>query len=161
MTPEIDRTTPEKAMELLSIEKTQYYARLKKLGIKAKRENGKAYLDEEQMKLLREYGEAQSAIATIDNGGEMSLENIPQVQEDVSEDQGNDLIREAAELRAQQLAMPDLVKLYLAAGMTEEDLPPDLQEKVRAARNAANLDPKKSASAIAQNLLEGYRSRRK
>lgn len=161
MTPEIQRTSPEKAMELLGIEKSQYYARLKKLGIKAKRENGKAYLDDEQMKLLQEYGETQSAIATIDNSSELSLENLPQIQEDVSEDEGNDLIREAAELRAQQLVMPDLVKLYLAAGMTEEDLPLDLQEKVRAARNAANVDPKKSAASIAHNLLEQYRSSRK
>jgi len=157
MTPEIGMTTPETAMKKLGIGKTQYYARLDKLGIKAKRNNGKAFLDDEQMAKLRDYSEPENAIAMIDNEAEISLENLPK-QEEISDEKKRDVLREAQELRAQQLAMPDLVKFYLAAEMTESDLPPDLQETLRATREAASFDPKKSARAIAQNILTEYRA---
>lgn len=157
MTPETGMTTPETAMKQLGIGKTQYYARLDKLGIKAKRQNGKAYLDEEQMAKLRDYSEPENAIATIDTEVEISLENLPN-QEEISEERKRDVLEEAQELCAQQLAMPDLVKLYLAAGMTFEDLPPHLQDKVVAAREAANFNPKKSAQTIAQNMLRELRA---
>lgn len=157
MTPENDRITPEKAMELLGIKKSQYYARVKKLDLKLKRDNGKAYLDEKQIAELRSYREPENAIATIDNQVEISLDNLPN-QEEISEENKRDVLREAQELCAQQLAMPDLVKLYLAAGMTFEDLPPDLQKTVVAAGEAASFNPKKSAQAIAQNMLKELRS---
>lgn len=160
MTPENQRTTPEKAMELLGIEKSQYYARLKKLGMKAKRDGKNLYLDEEQMQLLRDCNQTESAIATIDDSPGLSLGSVPQVEEPVG-DERDDIMRQAAELRAQQLAMPDLIKLYLAAGMNEADLPPDLRETLAATRTAANPNIKKSAASIAQAMLQEYRSHQK
>lgn len=145
-------------MELLGIKKTQYYARVKKLDLKLKRENGKAYLNAEQMELLRSLGDESSSLAVAEESAEISLEALPQ-PEQLEGDELDDLMRSAQELKAQQLVMPDLVKIYLASGMSESDLPADLQEKVRAAREAAN--PKKSVQAIAQNLLEAYRMRQK
>ena len=70
----------------------------------------------------------------------------------------HDLMRQAAELKARNLAMPELVKLSIARDMTFEDLPPDLQGKVTAAREAAN--PKEGPASIASNLLAQYRSNR-
>ncbi len=158
MTPENDRITPETAMELLGIRKSQYYARIKKLDLKLKRENGKAYLNAEQMELLRSLGDESSSLAVAEGAEGISLETLPQMAEPEG-DELDDLMRSAQELKAQQLVMPDLVKIYLASGMNESDLPPDLQQKVRSAREAAN--PKKSVQSIANNLLEAYRSRQK
>lgn len=70
----------------------------------------------------------------------------------------DELMRQAAELKARNLAMPELVKLSIARDMTFEDLPPDLQGKVTAAREAAN--PKEGPASIASNLLAQYRSNR-
>lgn len=159
MTPETGQTTPETAMKELGIGKSQYYARLDKLGIKAKRQNGKAYLDDEQMKKLRDYSEPENAIATIDNDSEITLENIAPTEEEISEEKGRDIYREAAELKAQQLITPDLVKMYIASSIGENDLPPDLLQTVIAAREAAN--PKKLQSrigAIAQNIIKQNQS---
>ncbi|WP_333456704.1 hypothetical protein [Microcoleus sp. herbarium5] len=157
MTPETGLTTPESAMKELEIEKSQYYARLNKLGIKAKRINGKAFLDEEQMTKLRSYSEPETAIATIDNSSEISLENLPN-QEDIPEEKKRDILREAQELYAQQLIMPNMLKAYLAAGMRFDDLSPDLQQTVLASEGAVNFDPKKSAQTIAQSMLRELRA---
>lgn len=159
MTPETGRTTPENAMKELGIAKSQYYSRLEKLGIKAKREKGKAYLDDEQMNRLRDYKEPENAIATIDNESEISLESVAPTEEEISEERGRDIYREAAELKAQQLITPDLVKMYIASSIGENDLPPDLLQTVIAAREAAN--PKKLQSrigAIAQNIIKQNQS---
>lgn len=159
MTPEIHQTTPESAMKELGIGKSQYYSRLDKLGIKAKRQNGKAYLDAEQMAKLRNYSEPENAIATIDNESEITLESVVPIEEEISEEKGRDIYREAAELKAQQLITPDLVKMYIASSIGENDLPPDLLQTVIAAREAAN--PKKLQSrigAIAQNIIKQNQS---
>jgi len=156
MSPENDKITPEKAMEILGIKKSQYYARVKNLGLKLNRENGKAYLSPEQLESLRGFGEESSSLAVAQESAEISLENLEEPPEPDG-DELDDLMRAAQELKAQQLAMPDLVKIYLASGMSEADLPPDLQEKVRAAREAAN--PKKSVQTIASGLLKIYKSR--
>jgi hypothetical protein len=75
---------------------------------------------------------------------------IPGNEED--EDKLEELIREAAELKVQQMAMPELVKLHLAAGMTEDDLPDDLKAKLQAVREAANpASPKQNPAAIANS----------
>ena len=86
--------------------------------------------------------------------------DIPGIEED--EDRLEELIREAAELKVQRVAMPELIKLHLAAGMTEDDLPDDLRAKLEAVREAANpANPKQNAAAIANKLLERYRSGKK
>ena len=79
----------------------------------------------------------------------------PDIPSDDDENGLEQLIREAAELKVQQAAMPDLVRLHLANGMTEDDLPDDLKAKLQAVREAAN--PKQSAASIAQQLLERHR----
>lgn len=84
-------------------------------------------------------------------------QKIPETQPDFS--QGNErLIREAAEIKAQGLALPDLVKLQLASQMTFSDLPEDLQQKVTAVREAAN--PKMNPASVASDLLAQYRASR-
>jgi hypothetical protein len=158
MTAAKNRTSPEDVQEMLGIGKSQYYARIKKLGIKAHRDSdGKAYLDDEQMeKLMNSNNSGELAIAEV---SELSLEIPLELQQDSSELEDEELsflMREAQELRAQQAAMPDLVKLYLAAGIKEDELPEDLKQKVKAVRDAAN--PKQNAAAIASQLLERYRS---
>ena len=68
------------------------------------------------------------------------------------------LIREAEELKARELAMRDLIKRKLADDMNEEDLSPDLQEKVQNAREAAN--PKFTPQQVASTLLTQWRQNR-
>ncbi len=70
----------------------------------------------------------------------------------------NQLLRGAAELKARELAMPELLKKELASRMREEDLPDDLREKVAIAREAAN--PKFTPADLAGTLLNQYRSQR-
>ena len=65
---------------------------------------------------------------------------------------------EAAELKARELAMQDLVKRALADGMNESDLPQELQNKVQNAREAAN--PKFTPQEVAGTLLSQWRSKR-
>ncbi|MDJ0580970.1 hypothetical protein [Crocosphaera sp.] len=68
------------------------------------------------------------------------------------------LMYEAAELKARELAMQDLVKRALADGMNEEDLPPELRDKVQNAREAAN--PKFTPQQVAGTLLTQWRENR-
>jgi hypothetical protein len=170
------RTTPEEACEVLGIKKSPYYDRLRFLGIKAERDEEGTYLNAEQMKLMEELDKhirQTGKMEGFQGGGQLALSensglaleipeqpNIPGIEED--EDRLEELIREAAELKVQQMAMPELVKLHLAAGMTEDDLPDDLKAKLEAVREAANpASPKQNAAAIANKLLERYRSGRK
>lgn len=165
------RTTPDEACEELGIKKSPYYDRLRYLGIKASKDDGGTYLNAEQMKLMRELDEhirqtgkmegfgGGGQLALSESSGLASALDIP-VQPEIpgsEEDEGGleQLIREAAELKVQQAAMPDLVKLHLAAGMTEDDLPDDLRAKLQAVRDAAN--PKQNAASIAQQLLQRHR----
>ena len=172
------RTTPDEACEILGIKKSPYYERLRFLGIKANKDEEGTYLNAEQMKLMqdldnhiRETGKMEG----FSGGGQLALSEssdltsmleipmqpeIPGSEED--EDKLEELIREAAELKVQQMAMPEVIKLHLAAGMTEDDLPADLKAKLQAVREAANpASPKHNAAAIANKLLERYRSGRK
>lgn len=161
MTPENARVTPDEAMELLGLSKYQYYARLEKLEIKAKRNKGKAYLDEEQMKLLREYNQAESAIATVDNSSEISLGGSlksVEVTEEISSEEEEDIWRKAKEIKAKHLTSRDLLALHLAAGMKFKDLDPDLQEEVQTINAAANpRNMGKSIAETAQAMLEKRR----
>ena len=68
------------------------------------------------------------------------------------------LIREASELKAREIAMPELVKRAIADKLEEDDLPLDLQEKIGLAREAAN--PKFTPSMVAEKLLAQYRLKR-
>ncbi len=71
----------------------------------------------------------------------------------------DNLVRNAQELAARNIAIPSLIAAELAENMGFDDLPPDLQEKVRIARDAAN--PKKyQPKTIARDLLKQLRSRR-
>ena len=68
------------------------------------------------------------------------------------------LLYEAAQLKARELAMQDLVKRALADGIKEEDLPEDLRNKVNLAREAAN--PKFTPQEVATTLLSQWRQNR-
>jgi hypothetical protein len=163
----------EQICEALSIEKSTYYNRLKYLEIEPSRDDEGSYLSADQMKLMEELNEhikRTGKMRGFRGGGQLALSessglaleipeqpDIPGIEED--EDRLEELIREAAELKVQQAAMPELIKLHLAAGMTEDDLPADLKAKLQGVRDAAN--PKQNAAAIANKLLERYRSGRK
>jgi len=167
------RTTPEEACEALGIKKTPYYERLRFLGIKAERDEEGTYLNAEQMKLMEDLNkhiQHTGKMEGFQGGGQLALSEssglaleipeqpeIPGTEED-DRDGLEELIREAAELKVQQAAMPELIKLHLAAGMTEDDLPADLKAKLQAVRDAAN--PKQNAASIAQQLLQRHRQNR-
>ena len=63
-------------------------------------------------------------------------QEIPESQPNFSNNMES-LIRQAAEIKAQGLAMPDLVALQLSSQMTWDDLPDDLKNKVESVREAA------------------------
>lgn len=160
MTPENVRITPEMAMEELGIQSTQYYARTKKLGIKSHRISGKAYLDEEQMQKLRDYGKSQNTLATVDTSSEISTLETVEVIEEISDEEEEDIWRKAGEIKAKHLTAKDLLALHLAAGMKLEDLDPDLQEQVRTINAAANPESMgKSIAGAAQTMLQKRRLR--
>ena len=167
---------PEELMEELGIKKDSYYRDIRFLNIKPIRdEEGKVWLtpeDAERIKHLRSYldengkragfsgivkSDNNSALAPNSSSSELTQEDIyvepeqPTEQFDV-----NGLMRGAAELKAREVAMPDLVKRAVADQMTEEDLPEDLKEKVNLAREAAN--PKFTPTEVASQLLSQWRA---
>jgi len=175
---------PEELMEELGIKKDTYYGDLNYLKIKAAKDyNGKAYLTNEQANLVRELrsyvnqtgrrdgfissinNNIQGDLARRENGHEITefeennegILEIPQSHEDGYGDNLEQLIYEAAQLKMQNLSAPHLVKLHLAQQMSEEDLPPEMQEKVQQVRHAAN--PKFQPSSVANNLLQQWRNR--
>ncbi|MEG4242984.1 hypothetical protein QUA51_09785 [Microcoleus sp. Pol10_D6] len=174
MTTELStKLRPDEICEKLGIGTSTYYNRLKYLGIEASRDADGPYLNAEQMKLMEELSEhirqtgkmqgfgGGGQLALSESSGLASALEIP-VQPEIpgSEEDGDgleELIREAAELKVQQVAMPELIKLHLAAGMTEDDLPADLKAKLQAVRDAAN--PKPNAASIAQQLLQRHRNK--
>ena len=107
---------------------------------------------------------AESGKMTVAGKGKLSgassvvEQEIPETQPDFSQGM-EELIRGAAEIKAQNLAMPDLVKLQLASQMTYEDLPEDLQGRIDEVREAAN--PKSQPANIASQLLTQYRANRR
>ncbi len=68
-----------------------------------------------------------------------------------------ELIRAAAELRAQQLVMEPLVVRELASRMSYDDLPEDVRAKVDMVRESAS--PKFHPQAIADSILDQWRNR--
>ena len=175
---------PEDIQEMFGIKKVAYYNRLKFLGMEARRdEEGKPYLEESQVALLEELDEyikkegkmegfepshdgaylvraddSNLAASTNSNGKHSTPEIYVEPQQPVDNSELAVLLREAEELRARELAMRDLIKRKLADSMSEEDLPEDLQEKVRLAREAAN--PKFTPQEVAQTLLAQWRAKR-
>jgi hypothetical protein len=166
---------PEQICEELSIEKSTYYNRLKYLEIEPSRDAEGAYLSADQMKVMEELNEhirKTGKMRGFRGGGELAIsENsdlasaleLPEVEaenfDQMDDETLNQLIEEAGELKTQQIAMPYLVKLHLANNMTEDDLSDEQRAKLEAVREAAN--PKQNAAAIANKLLERYRSGKK
>lgn len=164
---------PDDLMAEFGIRKDTYYDDLKFLGIRAEKdEDGKAYLTEAQAGRVRALRAHVSATGKRDGFVESALTERPE-QKPTPVDSGSGplagaaetpsadisgMIRAAAELKAQQLIMPELVKLELAESMTFDDFPPDLQQKVSSVREAAN--PKSQAAQIADQLLNQWRQTR-
>jgi hypothetical protein len=175
---------PEDIQEMFGIKKVAYYNRLKFLGIEAyKDEQGKPYLDESQVALLEELDEyikkegkmegfdpshdgaylvradnSNLGASANSNGHHPTPEIYVEPEEPTEQFDLNQLVLEAAQLKAREVAMRDLIKRKLADQMSEEDLPPDLQEKVRLAREAANQ--KFTPQEVAATLLAQWREKR-
>ena len=175
---------PSDVQEMFGIKQRTYYDRLKFLGIEAyKDEEGKPYLDDSQVALLEELDEhikkegkmegfdptnngfslvrsddSNGLGSTNGNGHHPKPEIYVEPEEPTEQFEVTQLLREAEELRAREIAMRDLIKRKLADQMSEEDLPPDLQEKVRLAREAAN--PKFTPQEVATSLLQQWRAKR-
>jgi len=92
----------------------------------------------------------------VERSRDVDLE-IPQAEQEGCEENLEKLIYEAAQLKMQNLSAPHLVKLHLAQQMSEEDLPPEMREKVQQVRDTAN--PKFQPSSVANNLLKQWRNR--
>ena len=167
-----DLIRPEDLLEELAIGKDTYYRDLKYLQIEPQKDSeGRAYLTNEQAEQLRalryhveENGkrngfESNSIVKQDDSKAAVSANNIyVEPEEPTANFELNELLRSAAELKARDIAMRDLIKRKLADNMSEEDLPPDLQEKVKLAREAAN--PKFTPQEVAQTLLAQWRAKR-
>lgn len=173
MTTELStKWRPDEICEKLGIGSSTYYNRLKHLGIEASKDAEGPYLNAEQMKLMEDLSEHIKATGKMQGfrgGGQLALsENsglaseleiplqpeIPGIDED--EEARNRLIWEAGELKVQQEATPHLLKLHLAALMTEEELSGEQRAKLQAIREAATPKPN-AAAALAQQLLQRHR----
>ena len=165
---------PEELMAELDLKKSTYYDDLNYLGIKAdKDENQRAYLtfdQANQVKALRSHvsknGKRDGFVyggLTVSNNNELATNPKPddiyvEREEPTSNVDMNTIFRGAAELKARDLAAPNLIMREIANRMSEEDLPDDLREKVAIAREVAN--PKWTPAEVAENLLSQYRSQR-
>ena len=168
---EIDyQIRPDDLMEELGIKKDAYYAYIKFLDIKIEKADGKAYLSQEQADLMRslrshvlETGKMEGFVNS--NGGELATvesanltEQTIQTQEipiGHSDDELNQLIRAAAELKGQRLAMPQMIVSALADRMTYEDLPDDVRAKVDAVKESTSP---KQPSQLAEQILNRWRN---
>jgi len=167
---------PEQICEKLSIGTSTYYNRLKYLEIEPSRDDEGPYLNAEQMKLIEDLNEhiqktgktrgfrGSGELALSESSGATSALEIPLEPEtftDANDGKLDQIIWEAAELKKQQLARAELVKLHLAHQMTEDDLPDEMKEELAAVREAANpASPKQNPAAAASNLLAKYRATR-
>jgi hypothetical protein len=168
--------SPEALMSELGIKKTKYYEILKHLDIKADKDSsGNIYLTIEKAEKVRAYlsGNIQTAendesannsslvkadnnnlAASTNNNSEEDIyiePSEPTAQLDIDR-----IIRKASELKARELATPDLAIRAIADRMTEDDLPEDLKEKVEAVREA--VSPKWTPADLADKILANYRS---
>lgn len=166
---------PDELMSELGIKKDAYYKDLNYLDITPEKDSeGKAYLTNEQaeeIRALRNHvnetgkrnGFNSSSIVKVDDSNEL-VSNNSETEDDIyinpeepTEQFNLDrLMREAAELKARELAMPHLVKREVANRLGEEELPEDLQEKIQAVREVAN--PKFTPGELAERLLSQWRN---
>ncbi len=181
--------TKNEILEKFGIRNNAYYDRINFLGIKPKRKNKASFLSSEQVDLMegldqhiKKTGKMEGFDKSIFQGeGDSNLDKgsneiVKSGGHDITTDEDDDLetlepetesfnpnfeqlMREAAELKASELAMADLVKRAIANEMSEEDLPPDLKEKLNLAREISR--PKNNPAkvkSIAKNLLSQYRN---
>ena len=168
---------PDELMSELGIKKDAYYKDLNYLDITPEKDSeGKSYLtieQAEQIRALRNHvnetgkrnGFDNSSIVKVDDSN-LEVSNSSESGEDIyinreeptAQFDMNRLMREAAELKAREMAMPSLVKREIANRMSEDDLPEDLREKVEIAREVAN--PKFTPAEIATQLLTQHRSQK-
>ena len=165
---------PDDLMAEINLKKSTYYDDLKFLDITAsKDENKKAYLtidQANQVRALRSYvtkngkrdGFSYGGL-TVSNNNELATNPDPdsiyvEAEEPTSNVDIDALLRGAAQLKARELATPNLIMRELANRMSEDDLPEDLKEKVAIAREVAN--PKWTPADVAENLLSQYRKQR-
>ncbi len=93
---------------------------------------------------------------TINKKGEIIKQEIYVKPEDPKDNMDLDgIVREGAELKAREIAMPHLVVRAIADKIEEHELPEDLQEKIEDAREAAN--PKFTPEDLADSILMSYR----
>ena len=169
---EIDyQIRPDDLMEELGIKKDAYYAYIKFLDIKIEKADGKAYLSQEQADLMRslrshvlETGKMEG-FANSNSGELVTVESANLTEQPIqsqeipigqSDDDLDQLIRAAAELKGQRLAMPQMIVNALADKMTYEDLPDDVKQKVDAVRESTSP---KHPSQLADQLLARYRQK--
>lgn len=168
----------EQILERLGCGKDTFYKWKNHLGLQGSRDENKAVFFSEDdiaaLELLKQHlddgGKLEEfevgalAIASDSNLSQSSVDISPEDSEEIPEIDPldgidiNQLILEAAELRGQQLVTPQLVKLAIAGQLTEEELPPEVRERVEAIRAAAN--PKFQADAIASQVLGKWRANR-
>ena len=172
---------PSDLMDELDIKKSTYYGDLEYLDIKAEKdENKKPYLtidQANQVRALRSHvnrtgkreGFEYAALAVSNNN---ELADIPEPndiyveqkdiyvkpEEPTEQFDFNQLMRTAQEVKLRELATPDLLIRGLANQMTEEDLPPDLKEKLAAVRETVN--PKWTPAELASKILAQHRQSR-
>jgi hypothetical protein len=160
---------------VLGIGTSTYYNRLKYLEIEPSRDDEGPYLTQEQKKLMEDLNEhikKTGKTRGFRDGGELAIsENsdlasaveVPEVEAEnfaqMDDEMLSQLIGEAGELKVQQVAMPHLVRLHLAAQMSEEDLSDEQRRKLQEIKDAA--DPKKQkVASIAHQLLMRHRQKK-
>ena len=163
---------------LLGIKPSTFYKDMEFLNIKAiKDENNIAWItnkDFQRLKLLRKHVKTtgrrtgfqdlkEGELVTVkeeditnSKNGEISNKDIYVTPEDPKDNMDVDnIVRQGAELKAREIAMPHLVVRAIADKLDESELPEDLQEKIEDAREASN--PKFTPEDLADSILMNYR----
>jgi hypothetical protein len=169
---------PEQVMELLGIKQQAYYNRINFLNIEVAKDNSrKAFLTQAQFELMEKLDQHIKTSGTMDGfilgavadvGGDLAIagesgltgeEPPAQRPEEVQPGIDEQIIRMAAQLKAQQLTMTPEIIRAIANQMTEEDLPEDLRAMVKGSREA--IAPKVQPSQLASQMLSQWREQRK
>ena len=162
---------PDELIAELSIGKQTYYNYLKHLGIKAGKDSkGKAYLSQEQAKLIRDLrthvveggkiedfivSDKATALAVADAS---ELNSVAEPVDQADPTDGLDLKvlhREASKLAAKRMTAGHHLVLAMAEQMTYEDLHPEAQAEVDQVRTAGL--PKFNPQELATDLLSQFR----